>query len=138
LDAPTSECEEGTLALDLIIAAFSAWIAAALLALIGRGLALCRLLLGAGCLAAGLAALITLPGSIPPTAIGMSVAGHAVWLRFDAGALWLLGFGMASAMLACWVGSPASGTRRGWLFGCAASGRSFRAGGSAGRLFGAG
>ena len=109
------------MALEFISAAFYAWIAAALLALVGRGPALCRFLLGAGCLACVLASLIALPGSIPATAVGVSVAGSAVWLRFDAGALWLLGFGMTSAMLACWLGSPASGNRRGWLFGCAAS-----------------
>jgi len=106
---------------ELIIAACWAWIAAALLALAGRGLTLCRFLLGAGCVAGVLAALVTLPGALPSIAIDVSVAGQTVAFKFDAGALWLLGFGLASAALACWVGSPAPGKKLSWLFGCAAT-----------------
>lgn len=106
---------------ELIMTAFLAWIVAAIVALIGRWEGFCRFLLGAGCLAGVLAALISLPGPIPAVATGVHVAGQPVSLRFDAGALWLLGFGFASAMLACWVGSPVIAARRSWLFGCAAT-----------------
>lgn len=101
--------------------AFWAWIAAAILALIGHWRVLCKFLLGAGCVAGVLAALSGLLVPMAPIETGIELAGQAVSLRFDAGALWLLGFGLFSATLACWLGSAATGKWRSWLVGCAMS-----------------
>ncbi len=106
---------------DLIVAAFWVWLVAAALALVGRWRGLSRFLLGGGCACGIAAALTALPRSISPFDVGVDLAGQSIALHYDASALWLLGFGLAPAMLACWIGSPAHRSRRWWLFGAAGS-----------------
>ncbi len=102
----------------LLVAALAAWLVAALLALTGQALALARALLGLGCVA--LLALIaaTLPGGTEPIATALGIGG-AVFLLSPT-AQWLMGFGLVGAMLATWLGTPAT-RQRGWVFGAAAS-----------------
>jgi hydrogenase-4 component B len=107
--------------LDWIGVAFWIWFAAAIVALATPWRGLARLLLGLGCVAGVVAALVDLPAASAPLSTGIGLAGHAVRLRFDPAALWLLGFGLAAAALACWSGSPRAQTPRAWLFGCALS-----------------
>ncbi len=104
---------------DLLAVGLAAWLGAALLALVGwAGAARAFLALG------GVALLVligtTLPGGLPPihTALGIGPAGSVFVLSPDA--LWLLGFGLAGAILASWLGTPAP-RQRAWTFGAAAS-----------------
>ncbi len=104
---------------DLLAVALAAWLAAAILALIGwAGVARALLALG------GLALLVligtTLPEGLPPvrTVLGIGPAGSIFLLSPDA--LWLLGFGLAGAILASCLGTPAP-QQRAWVFGAATS-----------------
>ncbi len=105
---------------DLVLIAVAAWVIAAGLALIGRGLAAARVLLGLGCVALLILAVATLPGSTASmaTPLGSSPSGSTFRLAPDA--LWLMGFGLPGAILAAWLGTPSS-SQRGWIFGLAAS-----------------
>jgi formate hydrogenlyase subunit 3/multisubunit Na+/H+ antiporter MnhD subunit len=105
---------------DLLAIALAAWLIAALLALVGRGAGAARALLGLGGAALLVLIVTTLPEGLPPihTVLGIGPAG-AVFALSPA-ALWLLGFGLAGAILASWLGSPAPG-QRAWIFGAAAS-----------------
>ncbi len=100
--------------------ALAAWLLAALLALVGRGGTLARALLGLGGVALLGLCLWTLPEGLAPIhlALGYGPAGSIFQLPPDA--LWLMGFGLAGAILASWLGTPAP--RQGaWIFGVAAS-----------------
>ncbi len=105
---------------DLLAVALTAWLLAALLALIGRGAGAARALLGFGGLALLSLIVTTLPEGAPPihTVLGIGPAGAVFLLSPDA--LWLLGFGLAGAILASWLGTPAP-RQRTWIFGAAAS-----------------
>jgi formate hydrogenlyase subunit 3/multisubunit Na+/H+ antiporter MnhD subunit len=108
------------LALDLLIAGGVAWLIAALLALAGIGRAVARALLGIGGIALIVLAAWSLPASVPGihTALGIGPAGSLFALSPEA--LWLMGFGLPGAVLACWLGSTLS-RQGGWIFGVAAS-----------------
>ncbi len=105
---------------DLLFIALAAWLAAAALALIGRGLAGARAFLGLGSLALLIFAIATLPGSSPTihTPLGIGPSGSVFRLSPDA--LWLMGFGLPGAILASWLGTPAP-RQRSWIFGLAVS-----------------
>jgi hydrogenase-4 component B len=108
------------LAIDLLIAGAAAWLIAALLALAGIGRAVARVLLGLGGVASIALAIEALPANLPAihTALGIGPAGSMFMLSPEA--LWLMGFGLPGAVLACWLGSPIS-RRTSWIFGAAAS-----------------
>jgi formate hydrogenlyase subunit 3/multisubunit Na+/H+ antiporter MnhD subunit len=102
--------------------AFAAWAAAAVLCLFGRSLVpLVRALLVAGCLAGIAAALLALPQGSPAIALPTQLAGEAIDFQMSPDGLWLLGFGLVPAALACALATPARENRAGWLFGVAAS-----------------
>lgn len=105
---------------ELLLAALAAWLIATALALIGRGLALARALLGLGGFGIVLLALTALPGGVAPiaTVLGIGPAGSTFQLSPEA--LWLMGFGMPGAILAGWLSTPSS-QQRGWIFGAGTS-----------------
>jgi hydrogenase-4 component B len=109
------------LANDLLTIAFFAWIAAALIALTGRGLGLVRGLLCFGSLAGIAAALAALPDGTSLVTLPTRIAGDAITFRIAPEGAWLLGFGLAPAALACALGTPAVRGQAGWLFGAATS-----------------
>lgn len=106
---------------DLIAVAFALWIVAALLGLVGRTPAICRWLLGAGSLCGVAAALACLPAASATLTLPIALADQPVTLRFDPGALWLMGFGLFCAALACFAGPPMRRGARPWIVGCASS-----------------
>ncbi|MGH7029307.1 MAG: proton-conducting transporter membrane subunit [Stellaceae bacterium] len=106
---------------DLLTAAVLLWLVAAAVALTGRLLAAARVLLVLGGLAGIAAALLALPGGTAAVALPTRLAGEGIGFRLAPQALWLMGFGLAPAILACWLGSPAPQGRAQWLLGAALS-----------------
>ena len=106
---------------DLLALAVFAWLAAAFISLIGRGLVVARLLLFLGSLAGIGAAIIALPNGTAAASLPTRLAGATVSFQLSPDALWLLGFGLAPAALACALTTPAKRGRSGWLFGAAMS-----------------
>ena len=106
---------------DLLVAAFLAWLAAALLALTGRGLFLGRALLCFGSVVGICAAVLALPNGTPAVVLPTQVAGAAISFQLAPDGAWLLGFGLVPAALACALATPARQGRAGWLFGAAMS-----------------
>ncbi|MGB6535832.1 MAG: proton-conducting transporter membrane subunit [Xanthobacteraceae bacterium] len=106
---------------ELLAAAACLWIVAAIIALFGRALTFCRVLLVAGCIAGIAAAVLTLPGSTAIIILPTQLAGQTVGFQVTADGLWLFGFGLAPAALACALASPSPQGHAGWLFGSAAS-----------------
>ena len=106
---------------ELLAAAALLWIVAAILALIGRPLAFARLLLAFGGLAAIAAAIITLPLETVSVEIPLRMADEQASFQMLPDALWLMGFGLVPAVLACLLGTPAPHGHAGWLFGAACS-----------------
>lgn len=104
---------------ELLAATALLWIAGGVLALIGRPLALVRALLALGALAGIAAAVISLPGGTATVTVPLRMAGEAARFRLAPEALWLLGFGLAPASLACLLGTPSPNSQAGWLFGAA-------------------
>jgi hydrogenase-4 component B len=106
---------------DLLTVAFIAWLAAALISLSGRGSMLARALLFAGSAAGVLASLLALPNGTPVVTLPTRLAGAAISFQVTPDGLWLLGFGLMPAALACALATPAKQGRAGWLFGAAIS-----------------
>ncbi len=106
---------------ELIAAAALLWIAGGGLALVGRPLGLVRLLLALGCLAGIVAAVITLPDATVAVAVPLRMADAQASFQMTPSGLWLMGFGLVPALLACLLGTPAERGRAGWLFGAACS-----------------
>ena len=106
---------------DLLAAAALLWLAGGSLALIrgAAGAAPAALVLGG--LAAVAAAVIALPGGTATALLPLRMAGEAPLFRLTPDALWLMGFGLVPAILACWLGTPARAARGPWCFGAAAS-----------------
>ncbi len=106
--------------IELLIAGVAAWVIAALLALANIGRPVARALLGIGGIALIALAAELLPGNLPAihTPLGIGPAGSMFMLSPEA--LWLMGFGLPGAVLACWLGSPIERQAR-WLFGATAS-----------------
>jgi hydrogenase-4 component B len=109
------------LANDLLAIAALLWIAAAVLAFVRGGVALAQAALVAGGLAAIAAAAITLPDATATAALPLRMAGEATLFRLTPEALWLLGFGLVPAILACALGTPGRAARGPWCFGAALS-----------------
>jgi hydrogenase-4 component B len=90
------------------------WVAAALLALLGRWAALGRALLAVGALSGVIAAVVGLPNPTETIALPVRFAGEAVAFRMDPEALWLFGFGLTPALFACATGTPSHYGSGGW------------------------
>ncbi|HUB43416.1 MAG TPA: proton-conducting transporter membrane subunit, partial [Acetobacteraceae bacterium] len=106
---------------DLLAAAALLWISGGILALVGRSLGLVRVLLALGSLAGIVAAIGSLPNGTAATAIPLRMADAQATFQMTPAGLWLMGFGLVPALLACLLGSPAESGRAGWLFGAACS-----------------
>jgi formate hydrogenlyase subunit 3/multisubunit Na+/H+ antiporter MnhD subunit len=106
---------------DLLIATAVLWVAAAIIALSGAALTLARLALGLGGVLGILAAIVALPSGTSSAELPMAWAGEAVTFQMAPEALWLMGFGLVPAVLACCLATPAREGRAGWLFGAAVS-----------------
>lgn len=106
---------------DLLTAASLAWLAAALVSLTGRGLIAARGLLFLGSACGILAALLALPDGTVAVLLPTEFAGEPVYFQMSPEALWLFGFGLAPAALACALATPAQQGKAGWLFGAAMS-----------------
>jgi hydrogenase-4 component B len=106
---------------ELVTAGVIAWTIAAIVSLSGRGLHLCRFLLFAGCAAVIVAAILQLPEGTLSVVMPTVLAGQKVKFLLTPDALWLLGFGLTPAALACAVSSPSPTGQGGWLFGAATS-----------------
>ncbi|HVA55887.1 MAG TPA: proton-conducting transporter membrane subunit [Gammaproteobacteria bacterium] len=104
----------------LLLITFSCWALACLLVLCSSALKLARLLLAAGALAGVMLAFFTLPGGMLPVQLSMNVGGSPVIFALSPSALWLMVFGLAAALPACWLGTPGEG-KRGWIAGAALS-----------------
>jgi formate hydrogenlyase subunit 3/multisubunit Na+/H+ antiporter MnhD subunit len=106
---------------DLLAVAALFWLAAALVSLGGQGLPLARALLFVGSIAGIGAAVLALPDGTLTVALPTRLAGAPVPFQMSADSLWLFGFGLVPAALACALATPAKEGRAGWLFGAAAS-----------------
>jgi formate hydrogenlyase subunit 3/multisubunit Na+/H+ antiporter MnhD subunit len=106
---------------ELLAAALLLWLAAGAAALTGRLALAARGLLALGALCGIATALLALPGGTDAVLLPTRLAGDAVGFRLAPAALWLMGFGLAPAVLACWLASPATQGRSQWLFGAALS-----------------
>lgn len=104
---------------EIIAASFAAWLIAAVISLTGRGQAVARILLFGGCLATIVAAIAALPNGTPATDLPTYLAGEPIKFMLAPAGLWLLGFGLAPAALACAVSTPSRPNQAGWLFGAA-------------------
>jgi hydrogenase-4 component B len=104
---------------ELLAAALAAWVIAAILGLAGRT-ALGRALLGLGGVAILMLVAATLSTGVPPIRTVLGIGPLGAVYRLSPEALWLLGFGLAGAVLASWLGTPAP-RQGGWVFGAAAS-----------------
>jgi formate hydrogenlyase subunit 3/multisubunit Na+/H+ antiporter MnhD subunit len=113
--------EEASLPNELLAAAFLAWLAAALISLCGRGVTLTRTLLFIGSIAAIAAAILALPNGTAAVMLPTQLAGATVAFELSPDGLWLLGFGLVPAALACALATPARQGQAGWLFGAAMS-----------------
>lgn len=107
---------------DLLAVAALLWIAGGIVALIGRPLGLVRIMLGLGGLAAICAAVISLPSGTASVAVPvLRMAGETTSFEMPPEALWLMGFGLVPAVLACLLATPSRPGRAAWLFGAACS-----------------
>ncbi|MBN9078441.1 MAG: hydrogenase 4 subunit B [Rhizobiales bacterium 65-79] len=109
------------MAIELLVAAALLWVAAAIIALLGVGRLLARALLALGGLAAIAAALVALPQGTAAATLPNSLGGDPVVFALSPDALWLMGFGLAPAVLATALSTPSEKGEYGWLFGAAAS-----------------
>lgn len=106
---------------ELLLATLCAWLVAAIIALFGRALVVSRILLVCGCIAGIGAALASFPGASAAVLLPTELAGQPVGFQMTADALWLFGFGLAPAGLACALSTPAEEGQAKWLFGAGAS-----------------
>jgi hydrogenase-4 component B len=106
---------------ELFAAAFISWAAAAVVSLTGRGLVAARVLLACGGVAGIAGAVLGLPAGSAMVALPTQVAGEVVTFRLRPDGLWLMGFGLVPATLACMLSTPSERGQAGWLFGAATS-----------------
>lgn len=112
---------EENLATELLLWAWGLWALGTLLALSGFAALAARLALAAGAGTAILAALIALPAGTDPLTLPVHLAGMPVQLQFAPAALWLMGFGLCPALLACALATPLRAGRNRWLAGAGVS-----------------
>lgn len=107
---------------ELIAAACALWLASLVWALcLPRWQSGARYGLSAGGVVLIAAALARLPGTGDAMLWPLRLGGDAVRFRIPAAGLWLLGFGLAPAVLACALGPPGKRGTRGWTAGAALS-----------------
>jgi hydrogenase-4 component B len=109
------------LSIELIGIATLAWLAAAILAASRAGLGSARWLLAGGSLIGTIAAILALPNGTVAVILPNELIGETIIFQLSPEALWLMGFGLATATAACVLATPAKQGRAGWLFGVAAS-----------------
>lgn len=109
------------MSIELIGIAALAWLAAAILAVSRAGLGLARWLLAGGSLIGTIAAILALPNGTVAVILPNELIGETIIFQLSPEALWLMGFGLATATAACVLSTPAKQGRAGWLFGVAAS-----------------
>jgi formate hydrogenlyase subunit 3/multisubunit Na+/H+ antiporter MnhD subunit len=109
------------LSIELIGAGALAWVLAAIIAASRIGLVLARWLLAAGSLAGMIGCIAALPDGTGFVALPNELVGETVTFHLSPDALWLMGFGLATATIACALSTPAKQGQAGWLFGVAAS-----------------
>ncbi|MDE2344940.1 MAG: hydrogenase 4 subunit B, partial [Gammaproteobacteria bacterium] len=100
----------------LLTAIPALWCLAALVSLMQAPAAWGRGLLVLGCAAAILWCLISLPDGMAPLTFATGLGAGRLALAFTPSAVWLMLFGTAAALPACWLGTPLTG-RRGWVAG---------------------
>ncbi len=106
---------------ELLALAAILWGAGGVLALTGRGLGVARVALGLGALSGIAGAILALPGGTAPVILPLAMAGERFGFHIAPEGLWLMGFGLAPAALACWLATPIQAGRAGWLVGAAFS-----------------
>ncbi len=74
-----------------------------------------------GCTVGIIAALLALPDATGAVVLPTMLAGERVHFQVSPEALWLFGFGLAPAALACALATPSPHGKAGWLFGAAVS-----------------
>jgi formate hydrogenlyase subunit 3/multisubunit Na+/H+ antiporter MnhD subunit len=104
---------------ELLIASIGLCCLGLLLAL-ARAAMIARVLIGLGAASGVLGAISAVSHGIGFT-LPVALADQPVQLYFDSGALWLMGFGLAPAALAIWLGTPVGSRSSGWLAGTALS-----------------
>jgi len=109
------------LSIELIGIAALAWLIAAILAACRAGLGVARWILAGGCLVGSIAAILALPDGTAAVALPTELVGETVIFQLSPEAVWLMGFGLATATAACALSTPAKQGHAGWLFGVAAS-----------------
>ena len=109
------------MSIELIGAGAFAWLIAAVLAASRTGLGLARWLVAAGCVAGTVGAIIALPNGTAAVVLPDELLGETSYFQLSPDALWLMGFGLATAAVACALSTPARHGHAGWLFGIAAS-----------------
>ncbi|RDU98114.1 hydrogenase 4 subunit B [Trinickia dinghuensis] len=80
-----------------------------------------RWLLAAGCVLAVAACLAALPNATAHVALPVALASQPVTFQIEPSGLWLMGFGLAPAAFACWLGSPLAQRSGKWQAGAALS-----------------
>jgi formate hydrogenlyase subunit 3/multisubunit Na+/H+ antiporter MnhD subunit len=109
------------LSIELIGLGALAWLLAAILAASRIGLVLARWLLAAGSLVGMIGCIVALPHGTIVVALPNELVDETVTFQLSPDALWLMGFGLATAAIACALSTPAKQGKAGWLFGVAAS-----------------
>ncbi|WP_027796235.1 proton-conducting transporter transmembrane domain-containing protein [Paraburkholderia acidipaludis] len=97
------------------------WALAALVSPLRAAHGVARGLLGTGCVLAVIACLVALPDGTAAAPLPIVLAAQPVGFAVEPAGLWLLGFGLVPAALACWLGSPLAGASGRWSAGAAFS-----------------
>jgi len=105
---------------ELLAIGLVAWLAAAILGLVGVWAPFARAMLVLGGAAILVLALTSLPAATFAVSTPLGIGGQGSSFYLTPGALWLMGFGLPSAILAVWLGTPGTGESQ-WIFGAAAS-----------------
>lgn len=104
-----------------MFAAAMVWVAAFVLSSVRMAHMVGRCLLAAGCVLAVAACLVALPDATAHVGLPVSLASQQVTFQVEPSGLWLMGFGLAPAAFACWLGSPLTKRSGKWQAGAALS-----------------
>ncbi|MGH6990039.1 MAG: proton-conducting transporter membrane subunit [Stellaceae bacterium] len=108
------------MAISLLVLALASWVIAAILGLAGRANGVARALLVLGGVALFAVIGLALPDGLAPIHTALGIGPQGAVFRLAPDALWLMGFGLAGAVLAAAIGTPAKRPAS-WIFGAAAS-----------------
>jgi hydrogenase-4 component B len=109
------------LALELFGVTVALWVIGVILAASRVAPFFTRALLSFGSACAIAACVIALPDNVSAVTLPLQLAGQKITFALSADALWLLGFGLVPATLACWLGTPARSRDTSWLLGAGLS-----------------